>query len=62
MSLFGSLENVYFINSSKFDVLTADGIDTMALDDAIKNAKPNVEEIHNVTRKNVPCGYISTYG
>ena len=45
-----------------FDVLTADGIETMALDDAIKNTKPNVEEIHNFTRKNVPYGYISTYG
>ena len=62
MSLFASLKTVYIINSSKFDVLTADAIDTVALDGVIKNMKPNVEAVQNFARKNVPYGYISTYG
>ena len=61
LSAFASLKTVYSINSSKFDILTADGTETVTLDEAVKDAKPNVEAIHNFTRANVPYGYISTY-
>ena len=59
--MFASLKTVYSINSSKFDILTADGTETVTLDEAVKDAKPNVEAIQNFARANVPYGYISTY-
>ena len=62
MSAFKSLKTVYSINSSKFDILTADDTDTVALDEVIKNTKPNVDAIKNFSRANVPFGYISAYG
>ena len=61
LSAFASLKTVYSINSSKFDILTADGTETVALDEAVKDAKPNVEAIQNFARANVPYGYISSY-
>ena len=61
LSAFATVKTVYSINSSKFDILTADGTETVTLDEAVKDAKPNVEAIHNFTRANVPYGYISTY-
>ena len=56
------MKTVYSINYSKFEILTADDTDEVTLDEAIKNAKPNVEAIHNFTRRNVPYGFIVTYG
>ena len=61
MSAFASLKTVYSINTSKFDILTADGTDTVTLDDALKDVKPNIEAIQNFARENVPYGYISAY-
>ena len=61
LSAFTSLKTVYSINSSKFDILAADGTETVDLDEAVKSAKPNIEAIHNFTRANVPYGYISSY-
>jgi acyl-CoA synthetase (AMP-forming)/AMP-acid ligase II len=60
LGAFSTLKTVYSINSSKYDILTADGTETVALDEAVKSAKPNVEAIHNFTRANVPYGYISS--
>ena len=61
LSAFATVKTVYSINSSKFDILTGDGTETVALDEAIKSARPNIEAIHNFTRANVPYGYISSY-
>ena len=61
LSAFATVKTVYSINSSKFDILAADGTETVDLDKAVKSAKPNIEAIHNFTRANVPYGYISTY-
>ena len=59
--MFASLKSVYSINFSKFDILTADGTETVNLDDALLNTKPNVEEIYNFARANVPFDYVSAY-
>ena len=60
--MFASLKTVYSINTSKFDILTADGTETVTLNDAMKDVKPNVEAIQNFAKANVPYGYISAYG
>ena len=61
LSAFKSLKTVYSINSSNFDILTADGTETVNLDEALKNTKPNAEEIHNFAKANVPFDYVSAY-
>ena len=61
LSAFTSLQTVYSINSSKFDIFTTAGIDIIALDDAIKTVEPDVDAVHTFARANIPFDYISAY-
>ena len=61
LSAFNSLQIVYTINSSKFEILTTAGIEIISLDDAVKTVEPDVQVVHNFARANVPVDYIAFY-
>ena len=61
LSAFTSLQIVYSINSSKFDIFTTAGIEIIALDDAVKTVEPDVDAVHTFARANIPFDYISAY-